>query len=159
MGRGSPKGGASRVRGGVFPVSARLGLGAWGVPLTPPEGAAEATEDLVHKGCVCCFSFRLSADAGQQLHAHGQRPDLVDRENGAQVCHSAGLRRSLVLRDGLQLLLAVEVKLPRRRPVPGVWPAALSPPPEAVGGMPRVPAAGFPRHNGYQGVWGLVIGQ
>ena len=82
VGRGSPDGAASRVHGGVFLVSARGGLGPWGVPHTPHEGAAEGTEDLVHKGCLCCLGFRLSADGGLQLPAHRQRPDLVDRKKG-----------------------------------------------------------------------------
>ena len=97
----------------------------------------------MHEGCVRCLGFRLSADDEQQLSAKRRRPDLVDRENGAQVSRSRGLRRSLVLGDGLQLLSAVQVEPPRRGPVPGVRPAALSTPPEAVEGMSRVPAAGF----------------
>ena len=127
-GRGGLDGAASRVHGGVFPVSARGGLGPWGVPHTPHEGAAEGTEDLVHVGCVCCLGFCFSADGGLQLPAHGQRPDLVDGENGAQVCRSGGLRRPHVLGDGLQLLSAVQVEPPHRRRVPGSRPAALSPP-------------------------------
>ena len=95
-GRGRPDGAASPVYGGVFLVSARGGLGPWGVSHTPHEGAAEGTEDLVHKGCVCCLGFR--------------HPDLVDRENGAQVCRGRGLRRPLALGDGLQLPLAVQVE-------------------------------------------------
>ena len=158
-GRGGPDGAASRVHGGVFLASARGGLGPWGVSHTPHEGAAEGTEDLVHKGCVCCSGFRLSADGGLQLPVHRQRPDLVDRENGAQICRSGGLRRPLALGDGLQLLPAVQVEPPRRCPVPGVRPAALSPPPEAVEGMARVPAAGFSRHDGRQGVLGFVMGR
>ena len=158
-GRSGPDGAASRVHGGVFPVSARCGLGPLGVPATPHDGAAEGTENLVHKGCVCCLGFLLSTDGGLQLPAHRQRPDLVDRENGAQVCRSGGLRCPLALADGLQLLSTVQLEPPRRRPVPAVWPAALSPRPEAVEGMPRVPAAGFPRHDSRQGVGGLVMGQ
>ena len=159
LGRGSPDGVASPVRGGVFPVSARGGLGPRGVPGTSHESAAEGTEDLVHKCCVRCSGFRLSADGGQQLSARCQRPDLVDPENRAQTCRSGALPRLLVLGDGLQLLSAVQVEPPRRRPVLGVRPAALSPSPEAVEGMPRVLAAGFIRHDGRQGVWGLVLGQ
>ena len=68
----------------------------------PQKGAAEGTEDLVHKGRVCRLGFRLSADGGLQLPAHRQRPDLVDREDGVQVGRCQRLRRSLVLRDGLQ---------------------------------------------------------
>ena len=144
---------------GVFPVSARGGLGPWGVPHTLHQVAAEGTEDLVHKGCVCCLGFPLSADAGLQLPAHRQRPDLVERENRVQVCRSGGVSRPLALGGGLQLLLAVQVEPPRRRPVPGVLPAAMTPPPEAVEGMPPVQAAGFPRRNGRQGGPGLVMGQ
>ena len=143
----------------MFPVSARDGLGPWGIPHTPHKGAAESTGDLVHKGCVCCLGFRLSADGELQLPAHRQRPDLVDRETRAQVCRSGGRCLPLVLEDGVQLLSAVQVEPLRRRPVAGVRPAALSPPPEAVEGMPRLPAAGFPRHNGRHRVWGLVMGQ
>ena len=51
-GRGGPDRAASRVRRAVFLVSARGGLGPWGVFHTPHEGAAEGTEDLVHKNCV-----------------------------------------------------------------------------------------------------------
>ena len=74
----------------------------------------------MHKGCVCCLGFHLSAEGGLQLPAHRQRPDLVDRENGAQLCRSGGLRRPLALGDGLQLLPAVQVEPPRRCPVPSV---------------------------------------
>ena len=154
-----PDGAASRVCGAVFPVSARDGLGSWWVPQTSHEGAAENTEDLVHKGFVCCLAFCLSADGRQQLSAHPQRPDLVDREDGAQVCRSGGLCCSLVLQDGLQLLLAIQEEPPRRCPTPRVLPAALSPPPEAVEGISRLPAAGFIRIDSRQGLWGLVMGQ
>ena len=158
-GRGGPDGAASRVHGVVFLVSASGGLGPWGDSHTLHEGGAEGTEDLLHKGCVRFLGFRLTADDGLQLPAHRQRPDLVDRANSAHVRRSGGLRRPLALGDGLPLLPAVQVEPPRRRPVPGVQPAALSPPPEAVEGMARVPAAGFPQHNGRQGVSGLVMGQ
>ena len=113
----------------------------------------------MHKGCLRCLDFCLSADGVQQLSAQRQRLDLVDRKNGEQVSRSEGLRCSLVLGDGLRLLSAVQVELLRRRHVLGVRPAAPSPPPEAVEGMPRVPASGFTRHDGRQGVWGLVLGQ
>ena len=159
VGRGGYDGAASRVRGGVFPVLARGGLGPWRYPQTSQEGAAEVPEDLVHKGCVRCLGFRLSAAGGQQLSAQRKRPDLVDRANGAQASRRGGLRRSLVWGDGLQLLSAVQVEPPRRCPVLDVRPAALSPPPEAVEGMPRGPAAGFTQHDGRQGVSGLVLGQ
>ena len=36
----------------------------------------------MHKGCVCCLGFRLSADGGPQLSSHRQRPDLVDWKTG-----------------------------------------------------------------------------
>ena len=159
MERGGPDGAASRVPGVVFLVSARGGLGPWEIPQTSHEGAAEGTEDLVHEGCVRCLLFRLSADGGQHLYAQRQWPDLVDRGNGAQVSRSGGLRRLLVLQDGLQLLSAVQVEPPRRRPVLGVRPAALSLPPEAVEGMPRVSPACFTHHGSRQGVWGRVFGQ
>ena len=159
VGRGSHDGAASRVLGGVFLVSARHGSEPLGVSHTPHEGAAEGTEDLVHKGRVSRLGLRLSADGGLQLPAHRQRPDLVDREDGAQVCRGGGVRRLLVLGNGLQLLPAVQVDPPRRRPVPGVLPAALPPLPEAVEGMAWVPGAGCPLHDGRQGVWGLVVGQ
>ena len=93
--RGRPDGAASRVREGVIPVSARGGLGPWGVHQTSQEGAAEGTEVLVHKGCVRCLGFRLSADGGQ-LSAQRQRRDLMGRKNGAQVSRSGGLCRLLV---------------------------------------------------------------
>ena len=64
VGRGGPNGAASRVRWGVFPVSARHGLGPWGVHQTSHKGAAEGTEDLVHKGCVRCLGFRVSTNGG-----------------------------------------------------------------------------------------------
>ena len=83
----------------------------------------------------------------------------MDCKNWAHVSRSGGLYRLFVLGDGHQLLMAVRVEPPRRSPVPGVWPAALSPQPEAIEGMPRVPAAGFTQLKGRQGVWGLVIGQ
>ena len=143
----------------VFLVSARGGSGPGGVSQTPHERAAEGTEDLVHKGRVCGLGFRLSADGGLQLPAQRQRPDLVDRKDGAQAGRCGGLCRSLMLGDGLQLLLAVQVEPPRRCPVPGVRPAALRPSPEAVEGMAWVPGAGCPRHDGSQGVWGLVARQ
>ena len=144
---------------GVFLISARGGLGPWGVSHTPRECAAEGPENLVHKGCLCCLDFRLSAHGRPQLPAHRQRPDLVDRENGAQVGCCGGLRHPLALGDGYQLLPAVQVEQPRRCPVPVVRPAALSSLPEAVEDMSWVPRAGFPRHDGRPGVCGLVLGQ
>ena len=150
---------ASRVPQGVFPVSSRGGSGPRGVSHAPHEGAAEGTEDLVHKGRVCRLGFCLSADGGLQLPAHRQHPDLVDRKDWAQVGRCGGPRRSLTLGDGLQLLPAVQVEPSRRRPVPGVRPAAPRPPPEAVEGMAWVPGPGCPRHDGRQGVRGLAFGQ
>ena len=147
-GQGGPDVVAWRLHEGVFPVSARGGSGPWEVSHAPHEGAAEGTEDFVHKGRVCRLGFDLSADGGLQLPAHRQRPDLVDREDEAQVGCCGGLRRSLALGDGLQLLPAVQVEPPCRRPVPGVQPAAPRPPPEAVEGMAWVPGAGCPRHDG-----------
>ena len=94
-GRGSPDGADSRVHGGVFLVPARGGSGPWWVSHMPHEGAAEDTEDPVHKGCVCCLGFLLSADGGLQSLAHHQRPDPVDREDGAQVgCYGGSTVRS-----------------------------------------------------------------
>ena len=81
-------------------------LGSSAVAQTSHEGAAEGTEDLVHKDCVSCFGSRLSADGLQQLPAH-----LLDCEYGAQVCRNGGVRRSLVLRAGLPLLSAVQWNL------------------------------------------------
>ena len=43
------------------------------------KGAAEGTEDFVHKGRVCCPGLRRSADGGLPSFAQRQRPDLVDR--------------------------------------------------------------------------------
>ena len=78
------------------------------------KGGAEGTEDFVHKGRVCRLGLRLSVDGGLQLLAQRQRPDLVDREDWAQVGRSGGLCRPLALGDGLQLLPAVEVEAPHR---------------------------------------------
>ena len=162
VGRGGPDGVSSHVRGGGFPVPARGGLGPWQVPQASHEGAAEGTEGLLHQGCVRCSGFLLSADGGQQLSAQRKRPVLVDRENRAQVSRSGALCRSLVLAEGLHLLSAVQVEPPGRRPVLGVRPTALRPPPEAVEGMPWVPAAGFTRQDGLRGsggwFWGRGVG-
>ena len=110
VGSGGPDGAAARVRGGVFPVAACGGLGPSGVPQSSHEGAAEGTEDLVHKRCMRCSGLRLSADGGQQLSAKRQRPDMVDCEDRAQVSHCGALRRLLALGDGLKLLPAVQVE-------------------------------------------------
>ena len=100
----------------MFPVSPLRGSGPWGASHAPHEGAAEGTEDFLHKGRVCCLGLCLSADGGLQLLALRQRQDLVDREDGAQVGPSGGLCRPPVLGDGLQLLPAVQVEIPCCRP-------------------------------------------
>ena len=51
----------------------------------------------MHKGRVCGLGFRLSADGGLQLPAHCRRPDLGDREDGAQVGRCGGLCCPLAL--------------------------------------------------------------
>ena len=66
----------------------------------------------MHKRHVCRLGLRLSADGGLQLLA--QSPDLVDREDWAQVGRSGGLCRPFALGDGFLLLLAVEVEPPCR---------------------------------------------
>ena len=91
---------------------AGCGSGPWGVTHALHKGAAEGTEDFVHQGRVRHLGLRLSADGGLHLLAQRQRPNLVDRKDGAQVGHSGGLWRPFW--DGLQLLLAVEVEPPRR---------------------------------------------
>ena len=101
----------------------------------PHEGAAEGTEDFVHKRRVCRLGLRLSVNGGLQLLAHRQGPDLVDREDGAQVGRCGGLCRPVALGDGLRLLPAVQVEPPCRHSVPGVRRAAPRPPPGAVEGM------------------------
>ena len=83
MGLGGPNSVAPRVHEGVFRVSAPGGSGPCGVSHAPHKGAAEGSEDFVHKGRVCRLGFRLSADGGLQLPALRQGPDLVDREDGA----------------------------------------------------------------------------
>ena len=157
--RGGPDGVAPRVHEGVLPVSARGVSGPWGVSHAPHKGAAEGTEDFVHKGRVCHLGVPLSADGGLQLLAQRQRPDLGDCEDWAQVGRSRGLCRPLVLGDGLQLLPVVQVEPPCRRSFPGVRPAAPRPPPEAVEGMAWVPGADCPRHDGRYGVQGLAVEQ
>ena len=82
-GRGGPDGVAPRVHGGVVPVSVRDGSGPWGVLHASHQGAAEGTEALVHKRRVCRLGVRVDGDGGLQLPAHRQRPDLLDREDGA----------------------------------------------------------------------------
>ena len=92
--------------------AASCGSGPWGVTHTSHKGAAEGTEDFLHQGSVRRPGLRLSADGGLQLLAQCERPDLVDREDGAQVGRSGGLCSPF--RDGLQLLPAVEVEPPCR---------------------------------------------
>ena len=101
----------------------------------------------MHKGRVCRLGLRLSADGGLQLLIQRERPDLVDHKDGARVGCSGGLCRPLALGDGLQLLQAVQVEPPCRRPFPGVRPAAPRPPPEAIEGMAWVSGADCPRHD------------
>ena len=113
----------------------------------------------MHKGRVCRLGLRLSADGGLHLLALRQQPDLVDREDGAQVGRSGGLCRPLALGDGLQLLPAVQMEPPPRPPYPAVRPAAPRRPPDAVEGMAWVPGADCPRHDGRQGVPGLAVEQ
>ena len=88
---------------------AGCGSGPWGVSHASHKGAAEGTEDFVHKCRVRRLGVRLSTDGGLQLLAQRQRPDLVDREDWAQVGRSRGLCCPFVLGDDLQLLLAVKV--------------------------------------------------
>ena len=54
-------------------------LRALGVSHASHKGAAEGTEDVVHKGRVCRPGLRLSTDGGLPSFAQRQRPDLVDR--------------------------------------------------------------------------------
>ena len=91
---------------------AGCGSGPWGVTHASHKGAAEGTEDFVHQGRVRRLGLRLSADGGLQLLAQCQRPNLVDREDAAQVGRSGGLCRPF--RNGLQLLSDVEVEPPCR---------------------------------------------
>ena len=77
-------GAVPHVHEGAFPVSARGGSGFWGVSHASYKGAAEGTEDLVHKGRACRLGLRLSVDDGLQLLTQRQRPDVVDREDGAR---------------------------------------------------------------------------
>ena len=62
---------------------AGCGSGPWGVSHALHKGAAEGTEDLVHKGRVCRLGLRLSANGGLQLPAQRQRLDLMDRKDRA----------------------------------------------------------------------------
>ena len=62
---------------------AGCGSGPWGVSHASHKGAAEGSEDLMHKGHLCRLGLCLSANGGLQLLAQRQRPDLVDREEGA----------------------------------------------------------------------------
>ena len=86
--------------------------GPWGVTHASHKATTEGTEDFVHKGRVCRQGVCPSANVGLQLLAQCQRPDLVDREDGAQVGRSGG--PCCPFRDGFQLLPAIEVEPPRR---------------------------------------------
>ena len=57
----------------------RVWLRVLGFPHASHKGAAEGTEDFVHKGRACCPGLRRSADGGLPSFAQRQRPDLVDR--------------------------------------------------------------------------------
>ena len=57
----------------------RVRLRVLGVSHASHKGAAEGTEDFVHKGRACRPGPRLSADGGLLSFAQRQRPDLVDR--------------------------------------------------------------------------------
>ena len=83
---------------------AGCGSEPWGVSHTSHKGAAEGTEDFVHKGRVYRLGLRLSADGGLQLIAQRQGPDLVDREDSGQVGRSGGLCCPFALGDGFQLM-------------------------------------------------------
>ena len=107
-------GAVPRVHEGVFPVSAHGASVPWGISHASHKGAAEGTENFVHKGRVRCLGLRLSMDGGLQLLAQRQRPDLLDREDGAKVGRSGGLCCQFAMGDGLQLLPAVEVEPPCR---------------------------------------------
>ena len=78
----------------------------------PDEGGAEGGQDIAHKGCMCCSCFILRADGGLHL-SRRQPPDLLDREDRAQVRRGGGVRPS-VWRNDLRLLPAVQVEPPRR---------------------------------------------
>ena len=65
----------------------RVQLRVLGVSHASHKGAAEGTEDFVHKGRVCRPGPRRSADGRLSSFAQRQRPDLVDR--GVQQ-HSRG---------------------------------------------------------------------
>ena len=152
-------GGAGVAKGVCWGLIQPLSWGCWSSTSSLPGlefwgglcRAAVGTENFVQKSCMRCSGLHLSADGRQQ--------DQVDCENGAQVSRSGALRRSLVLGDDLQLRSGVQVDPPHCRPVLGVWPAALSPAPEAVEGMPQVSAACFTRHDGHRGVLRLVWGR
>ena len=58
---------------------AGCGSGSWGVSHASHKGAAEGTEDFVHKGRVCPPGLRRSADGGPLSITQRQRPDLADR--------------------------------------------------------------------------------
>ena len=58
---------------------AGCGSGSWGVSHASHKGAAEGTEEFVHKGRVCRPGLRLSAGGRLPSFAQRQRPDLADR--------------------------------------------------------------------------------
>ena len=65
----------------------RVRLRVLGVSHALHKGAAEGTEDFMHKGPACRQGPCRSADGGLPLFAEHQRPDLVDRCVGQ---HSRG---------------------------------------------------------------------
>ena len=68
-------GGASSLQV-LWPAAAQ---GPGGFPHASHKGAAEGTENFVHKGRVCRLGLSLSVNGGLQLLAQRQLPDLVDR--------------------------------------------------------------------------------
>ena len=76
-----------------------------GVTRMSDEGGAEGGEDLTHEGRMRCSCFFLRVDGGRHP-SHRQRPDLVDREDGAQVLRGGGVR-PVVGRDDFHLLPAI----------------------------------------------------
>ena len=58
--------------------AAGCGSGPWGVSHASHKGAAEGTEDFVHKGRLCRLGLCLCANGVLQSLAQRQRPDLAD---------------------------------------------------------------------------------